>query len=75
MKPDVSENMKLVVASSSNIKLIPANCGHEMVKMMQHVFPIVMEFQIAVLSNYGFIGREGLVNFEQIIRSVHVYQL
>lgn len=41
-----------------------------MVKMMQIVFPIIMEFQITVLSNYGYIGREGLVNFEQIIRFV-----
>lgn len=45
-----------------------ANSGNEMIKMMQLVFPIVMEFQVTVLSNYGFLGREGLVNFEQIIR-------
>lgn len=69
MKRDVSENMALhLLYNIFDLNL--ANCGHEMVKMMQHVFPIVMEFQISVLSNYGYIGREGLVNFEQIIRFV-----
>lgn len=48
--------------------VIEANCGHEMIKMMQLVFPIVMELQMTVLSNHGFTGREGLVHFEQIIR-------
>lgn len=38
--------------------------------MMQLVFPIVMELQMDVLKNYGFVGREGLVNFEQLIREM-----
>lgn len=42
---------------------------------MELVFPIVMEFQMAVLSNNGFIGREGLVNFEQIIRFCSISSL
>lgn len=41
-----------------------------MIKMMQMVFPIVMELQMEVLKNYGFAGREGLVNFEQRIREM-----
>ena len=43
--------------------------GKEMIKMMQFVFPLVMQIQINVIKNYGFPGnREGLVQFEQIIR-------
>lgn len=37
---------------------------------MQLVFPIVMELQMDVLKNYGFVGREGLVHFEQLIREM-----
>ena len=37
---------------------------------MQIVFPIVMELQIDVPKNYGFVGREGLVHFEQLIREM-----
>lgn len=38
--------------------------------MMQLVFPIVLELQTEVLKNYGFIGREGLIHFEQLIREM-----
>lgn len=41
-----------------------------MIKMMQFVFPIVMELQTEVLKRYGFLGREGLVHFEQLIREM-----
>lgn len=41
-----------------------------MIKMMQLVFPIVMELQMEVVKNYGFIGREGLIHFEQLIREM-----
>lgn len=37
---------------------------------MQLVFPIIMELQMDVLKNYGFMGREGLVHFEQLIREM-----
>lgn len=37
---------------------------------MQLVFPIVMELQMEVIKNYGFVGREGLVQFEQLIREM-----
>ncbi|XP_055596222.1 protein C10 [Uranotaenia lowii] len=46
-----------------------ANSGKEMIKMMQYVFPLVMQLQINVIKEYGFPpNREGLVQFEQIIR-------
>jgi hypothetical protein len=41
-----------------------------MIKMMQLVFPIIMELQMEVIKNYGFVGREGLVHFEQLIREL-----
>lgn len=49
---------------------LSANSGREMIKMMQLVFPIVVELQMEVIRNYGFIGREGLVHFEQLIRDM-----
>jgi hypothetical protein len=46
-----------------------AMSGKEMIKMMQFVFPLVMEIQTGVIKAYGFPGnREGLVQFEKIIR-------
>lgn len=41
-----------------------------MIKMMQLVFPIVLELQMEILKNYGFTGREGLIQFEQLIRDM-----
>ena len=36
------------------------NCGNEMMKMMQFVYPIVTQIQMDVIKNYGFTeGREG----------------
>lgn len=57
---------------STDLLLLTANSGREMVKMMQLVFPVVMEFQMDVIKNYGFVGREGLVHFEQLIRDMEV---
>ncbi|XP_024942427.1 protein C10 isoform X2 [Cephus cinctus] len=47
------------------------NSGNEMLKMMQFVFPIVTQIQMDVIKNYGFPeGREGTVQFAQLIRSL-----
>ncbi|KAK9888297.1 hypothetical protein WA026_000557 [Henosepilachna vigintioctopunctata] len=57
------------------------NIGNEMLKMMQFLFPIVMQVQMDVIKEYGFAeGREGIVKFAQLIRnlereSVEVAQL
>lgn len=38
--------------------------GNEMLKMMQFVFPIVVQIQMDVIKNYGFPeGREGDIYF------------
>lgn len=40
-----------------------------MLMMMHLVFPQVMQIQIDIIKNYGFPGnREGLIQFEQLIR-------
>lgn len=54
----------------SLLNIFAANSGREMIKMMQLVFPIVLELQTEVLKSYGFIGREGLIHFEQLIREM-----
>jgi len=36
------------------------NAGNDMLKMMQFVFPIIMQIEMDVIKNYGFVeGREG----------------
>ncbi|KAL3272363.1 hypothetical protein HHI36_013842 [Cryptolaemus montrouzieri] len=47
------------------------NVGNEMLKMMQFLFPIVMQVQIEVIREYGFAdGREGIVKFAQMLRNL-----
>ncbi|XP_003487119.1 protein C10 isoform X1 [Bombus vosnesenskii] len=47
------------------------NSGNEMLKMMQFVFPIVVQIQMDVIKNYGFSeGREGTVQFVQLLRAL-----
>lgn len=41
-----------------------------MIKMMQYVLPIVMEIQTEIIKEYGFVGREGLIHFEQLVREM-----
>ncbi|KAL2733681.1 protein C10-like [Vespula squamosa] len=50
---------------------VKENSGNEMLKMMQFVFPIVTQIQMDVIKNYGFLeGREGTVQFAQLIRTL-----
>lgn len=47
------------------------NSGNEMLKMMQFVFPLITQIQMDVIKNYGFSeGREGTVQFAQLIRAL-----
>ncbi|XP_050298316.1 protein C10 [Anthonomus grandis grandis] len=47
------------------------NVGNEMLKMMQYIFPIVMEIQIEVIKLYGFPEtREGIIKFTQMVRNL-----
>lgn len=46
------------------------NSGNEMLKMMQFVFPIIVQIQMDVIKKYGFSeGREGTVQFAQLLRA------
>lgn len=47
--------------------------GNEMFKMMQFLFPIVVQVQSDVIQEYGFSsGRIGLVQFSRILRSLEI---
>lgn len=60
--------------SSENVKKLEEardNVGNEMLKMIQFVFPIVMQIQMDVIKEYGFAeGREGLVKFAILLRAI-----
>ncbi|KAG5899351.1 hypothetical protein JTB14_036840 [Gonioctena quinquepunctata] len=46
------------------------NVGNEMLKMMQFLFPIVMQTQMDVIKDFGYPeGREGIIKFSQTLRS------
>lgn len=45
------------------------NVGNEMLKMMQFLFPVVMQIQMDVIKEFGFTeGREGIIKFAQMLR-------
>ncbi|XP_071449489.1 protein C10 [Hetaerina americana] len=47
------------------------NAGNDMLKTMQFVFPIITQIQMDIIQKYGFAeGREGVVQFAQIIRTL-----
>lgn len=47
------------------------NVGNEMLKMMQHLFPVVMQIQMEVIQDFGFPeGREGIIKFAQMLRTL-----
>ncbi|KAG6799637.1 protein C10 [Apis laboriosa] len=47
------------------------NSGNEMLKMMQFVFPIVVQIEMDVIKNYGFSeSREGTVQFVKLLRTL-----
>ncbi|XP_073825402.1 protein C10 [Musca autumnalis] len=57
--------------NSKKLSEAKASAGKEMLLMMQHVFPLVMQLQTEVIKSYGFSGnREGLVQFSQLIREL-----
>ncbi|XP_070500535.1 protein C10 [Chironomus tepperi] len=64
--------LKAIALPENSKKLSEAKSlsGKETIKFFQQVFPIVMEIQMNVVSNYGFSGREGLIQFEQLIREL-----
>lgn len=57
--------------NSKRLSEAKASAGKEMIAMMQFVFPLVMKLQIDVIKGFGFPGnREGLVQFEQLVREM-----
>lgn len=78
--PETAKNclldiLKIATQPENAKKLSEAKAlaARDMIKMMQFVFPLVMELEMSVIKNYGFPpNREGLVQFTQIIREVRV---
>lgn len=59
------------VENSKKIEEARDNVGNEMLKMMQHIFPIVMQVQMDVIKEFGYPeGRDGIVKFAQMLRSL-----
>lgn len=57
--------------NSKRLSEAKASAGKEMLNMMQFVFPLVMQLQMDVIKSFGFPGnREGLVQFEQLVREM-----
>lgn len=47
------------------------NVGNEMLKMMQYLFPVVMQIQMEVIKEFGYPeGREGIIKFAQMLRAL-----
>ncbi|XP_028130962.1 protein C10 [Diabrotica virgifera virgifera] len=47
------------------------NVGNEMLKMMQFLFPIVMQIQMEIIKQFGYPdGREGIIKFSQMLRAL-----
>ncbi|VVC90438.1 protein C10-like isoform X2 [Leptidea sinapis] len=45
--------------------------GNEMLKMMQLVFPMVVQIEMETIKRHGFVGsREGIVQFTQLVREM-----
>lgn len=71
---DVLNDTLNTLALAENVKKLEEvreTNGNEMLKMMQFVFPIVMQIQMDVVKKHGLgDGREGLVKFSQNLRSL-----
>ncbi|XP_026474500.1 protein C10 [Ctenocephalides felis] len=68
----VLEDIISAINSSENLCKISAakeSAGSEMLKMMQLIFPLIMQIEMEVLKDYGFPeGREGIVQFSQMLQ-------
>jgi hypothetical protein len=65
--------LKTVNQAENAKKLAEAKhkAGREMIKILQHVFPLVMELQTNCIHKYGFpASRDGLISFSKIIREL-----
>lgn len=72
-KEILNKTLEELQAPENSQKLIDArdNVGNEMLKVMQYVFPVVMQIQMEVIKDFGFTeGREGILKFSQIIRNL-----
>ncbi|XP_022197244.1 protein C10 [Nilaparvata lugens] len=54
--------------NSTKLEEAKENVGNDMLKMMQYIFPLVVQIQMDVIKKYGFTdNREGIIQFTQHI--------
>lgn len=54
--------------SSQKINEAKANASNDMLKVMQYVFPLVVQVEMDVIKKFGFTdNREGIIQFTQMI--------
>lgn len=67
------EIIKALASPENYIKLNEAKeaAGNEMLKMMQIIFPMVVQIEMDIIKNHGFAaGRDGMVHFTQVVRDL-----
>ncbi|CAH0719656.1 unnamed protein product, partial [Brenthis ino] len=59
---------------SSKLDEAKEAAGNEMLKMMQLVFPMVVQIEMETIKRHGFSGsREGIVQFTQLLYCGHFF--
>lgn len=66
----LTDILEAIDNSDNSVKLTEAktNAGNDMLKMMQYVYPIVVQIEMEVIKKYGFPdNRDGIIQFTQNI--------
>lgn len=54
--------------STSKLNDAKATAGNDMMKLMQYVFPVIVQIEMDIIKKYGFIdGREGMIQFTKLL--------
>lgn len=73
MRLILSEVIATLESKEYNAKLEHAKeaAGNEMLKMMQIVFPMIVQIEMETIKRHGFCGsRDGIVQFTQMVRDM-----
>uniref|UniRef100_A0A8D8XJ19 Protein C10 n=1 Tax=Cacopsylla melanoneura TaxID=428564 RepID=A0A8D8XJ19_9HEMI len=54
--------------SATKLNEAKQTAGNDMMKLMQYVFPVIVQIEMDVIKKYGFIdGREGMIQFTKLV--------
>ncbi|XP_008482251.1 protein C10 [Diaphorina citri] len=70
IKDILQEVVDAIDVGDSALKLNEAKktAGNDMMKLMQYVFPVIVQIEMDVIKKYGFIdGREGMILFTKLV--------